>query len=299
VGFEGNAQSLRLVTNVARPRARAERGLNLCFATLGALVKYPCASDAVIETKGPASRKKHGVNEAEDSRFEEIAHALQLARRSDGRAWQRHPLAFLTEAADDIAYGVIDLEDGLRLGLVPAARYDELLEPFLDAATVASVGRVSEAGDREEGLDRAGALRTATVGALMDQVVEAFDTRHDGILDGSWDMSLMKSVPAASAFQALTDAEFKLCYNSRDVLRMEMAGAAAIQGVLEAVVSAALGEKSLRADRLRALIPSFSSDGSVYDSLLASTDYVSGMTDGYVLRQFRELSGTRLPGGRE
>jgi len=294
--FEGNAQSLRVVTRTARPKGRA--GLDLCLATLGALVKYPCAATAIDREAGRASLKKHGVNEAEDAIFERAAAAMGLAPRGDARAWTRHPLVFLTEAADDITYAVVDLEDALRLGLLSAAEFSRLLSPF--AAGHASVSAALEAPDldRESMFELAGKLRSDAISTLLNGAVQVFERCHEAILDGSFDTPLMSEITLSAAFERLTRVAKERYYRAPDVLRMELSGAMAIQGVLSALTEAAFDGRSVRAGNLRRLMPWLAAGDSAYDRLLAITDHVSGMTDGYVLRQFRELSGDRLPGGR-
>jgi dGTPase len=292
--FEGNAQSLRLVTRVARPKGRA--GLNLCAATLGALVKYPCASTATDSKSGKASLKKHGVNEAEDERFESIAASLGLAKQRGARAWLRHPLAFLTEAADDIGYAVVDLEDALRLGLIVRDEFVDALRPF--APDAGSAGRRLPV-DREEIFEMAGGLRTSAIATLIGRALQVFVKHHDAILSGEFDAPLMDAMRGSAAFHRLKKLARERYYQARDVLRMEIAGAAAIKGVLEALVTAAFAGSDVRSKNLRRLVPCLEAGGSTYERLLAVTDHVSGMTDGYVLRQFREIVGTRLPGGRD
>ena len=293
VQFEGNAQGFRLAAHVARPRS--EHGLDLACATLGALTKYPCASDAVSADAG-SSRRKHGVHAAEDDCFEAVARACGLPRIASLCAWRRHPLAFLTEAADDIAYSVIDLEDGLRLKLVGRAEFVALLAPLCEDAPLAA--RTPPA-DREEMFELAGRLRTAAVDRLVREVVAAFVVRHDALLEGTFDRSLVREIPSADALERVRRADQDLCYQSRDVLKMELSGAVAIEGVLEALVDAALGGTSLRSRHLARLLGPVLEGVNPYERLLRVTDHVSGMTDHYVVRLFRELSGIRLPGGRD
>lgn len=301
--FEGNAQGFRLAAHVARPASR--HGLDLACATLGALVKYPCASDAVVE-KGGASRRKHGIHAAEDERFAGVAATLGLRPVDGARAWTRHPLAFLTEAADDIAYVVIDLEDGLRLKQVPTATFVDLLRPLVQGYPVAADLDGAAPADRETMFELAGRLRTAAVDRLVQEVVEAFVAHEDELLAGTFDRALVKVIPSAEPLAAVREADFRLCYTARDVLKMELSGSVAIQGVLEALVDATRDLETAGPDRARIRSRHLSrtflrldDDAPLYERLLRITDFVSGMTDNYVIRLFRELSGIRLPGGRD
>ena len=294
--FEGNAQSLRVVTRTARPKGKA--GLDLCLATLGALVKYPCASTAADKGAGRASRKKNGINEAEDAIFERAAFAMGLSLRADCRAWHRHPLVFLTEAADDITYAVVDLEDALRLGLISAAEFGALLSPFAEKHAKVATALAAPDLDRESMFELAGKLRSDAITTLLHGAVEVFEQAHDAILTGDFERPLMTGIPMSGSFEGLTQVAKERYYRAPDVLRMEITGAVAIQGVLSSLVESAFGGDSVRSANLRRLMPWLATDEPAYDRLLAITDHVSGMTDGYVLRQYRELSGDRLPGGR-
>jgi len=288
--FEGNAQSLRLALRTARPSGPA--GLNLCFATLGALVKYPCGSTLADRNSARASTKKCGVLESEEEPFARVATVMGLAAREPGPAWQRHPLVFLTEAADDITYALVDLEDALRLGHVTAAEFGALLRPFAGRHAEAAEALTGSKLDRDAVFEKAGLLRSDAMTVLIDAAVEIFRRHLDGILTGEFDRTLMGEIAPRREFEALTRTARERFYRSSEVLRMEITGAAAIQGVLAAFTAAAFGEQSIRAGNLRRLAPQVLADqGSTYERLLRITDYVSGMTDGYVLKQYRIISG--------
>ena len=292
--FEGNAQSLRLALRTARPSGPA--GLNLCFATLGALVKYPCASTVADKAGGRASTRKCGVLESEEEPFARIAAAMGLAARTPGPAWQRHPLVFLTEAADDITYALVDLEDALRLGYVTAAEFGTLLRPFGGRHAEAGEALVGLKLDKDAVLENAGLVRSDAMSVLIEAAVAIFQQNLEAILDGEFDRALMGEIPLRAEFEALTRTARDRFYRSSEVLRMEITGAAAIQGVLSAYVAAAFGEKSVRAGNLRRLAPWLAAEGTAYEKLLRITDYVSGMTDGYVVRQYRVIRGENTIG---
>ncbi len=297
IHFEGNAQAFRLATRTARPTA--SQGLDLTAATLAALVKYPCPSTRAYAAPARGrSSSKHGINQAELDRFAAVAEATGLPRRADGGGWQRHPLAFLTEAADDVAYTVIDFEDGLRLGHISRERFIERLRPLCEGERGAPAD-LTPPTEREELLDFAAQLRAVTVNRLIHEAADVFLAEHDRILDGSFDDSLVDHIPSRLGLKAVKTDDRERCYSARDVLKMEISGTVAIQGVLAALVEAATGGETLRSRHLRALLPAILNAGDLYARLLRITDHVSGMTDNYVIRLFRELSGIRLPGGRD
>lgn len=294
--FEGNAQTFRIVTRLERPLRG--HGLDLADGTLGALVKYPCAAGAADRAAGLASRKKHGVFAADLAALERAATALGLPRDPGGRAaWRRHPLAFLTEAADDIAYNVLDLEDGYRLKYVDERTYLALMEPL--RGTGRPDGPLPPPRSRSEQLDRADYLRAAGIDTLVRQFADAFVARLDGILDGTFDRPLAAEVPDREALAAIGRTCLERCYRARDVLKMELTGAEAIQGLLAIFTGAFASPRSLRAGHLARLLPTLFEDLPAYEKLLRLTDHVAGMTDHYAVRLYRELRGMRYPGGRD
>ena len=296
--FEGNAQAFRILTRLEQPWRGG--GLGLTHATLGAFMKYPCTSDAGGRKDRGRSARKHGVMARELGVWQEAASALGLECRSEGvEHWPRHPLAFLTEAADDVAYLLLDLEDGFRLRHVSESDYLRLVRPLAGAS-----GEQPEAtqvlASRNSRLDRAGWLRARAIDTLVQELAEAFVANADGILAGTFDDELRRSIPHGDTLQQVERACLEQCYNARDVLKMELAGAEAIQGLLDCFVSALLSKGTLRGDhqrKLRSMV--ISDEGSRYEQLVRITDHIAGMTDNYAVRLYRELRGMRYPGGRD
>lgn len=118
--FEGNAQALRLVSKLHF--LVDEHGMNLTYALLNTIVKYPVASDEIDPKSGNIKDKKLGYYLADENIFREI----QEATGTNGR---RHPLTFILEAADDIAYKTADIEDAFIKGFIS---YQKLLEELTE-----------------------------------------------------------------------------------------------------------------------------------------------------------------------
>ncbi len=296
--FEGNAQAFRILTRLEHPWRGG--GLGLTHSTLGAFMKYPCTSEVAAAKPRGRSGRKHGLMAGELAAWTRAADAVGLTSRSASTDhWPRHPLAFLTEAADDMAYLLLDLEDGFRLKHVSEADYLKLVRPLAGAHgdDTAATQRLPHRGDQ---LDRAGWLRARAIDTLIHQFAETFMARMDTILEGSFDDELRKFISLADELDLVEQACVKQCYEARDVLKMELAGAEAIQGLLQHFVNALLEPDSLRGKhqrRLRSMV--ISDDGSRYDQLVRITDHVAGMTDNYAVRLYRELRGMRYPGGRD
>lgn len=295
--FEGNAQAFRILTRLEPPR---RGGLGLTHATLGAFMKYPCTAEVGGQRDRGRSAKKHGIMAHELAAWERTATALGLERRSPGvDHWPRHPLAFLTEAADDVAYLLLDLEDGFRLRHVSEDEYLRLVRPLAGPS-----GTSAEAHEpltsRNDRLDRADWLRARAIDTLVHELADAFIAHMDGILAGTFDEELRRHIPHTGELREVERVCAAQCYEARDVLKMELAGAEAIQGLLDCFVTALLTPGSLRGDHQRQLRSAVIADGGTrYEQLVRITDHIAGMTDPYAVRLYRELRGMRFPGGRD
>jgi dGTPase len=213
--------------------------------------------------------------------------------------WPRHPLAFLTEAADDVAYLLLDLEDGFRLKHVAEDEYLALVRPFAGASAVGA-DATRKLTSRNDRLDRASWLRARAIDTLLHELADVFMARLDGVVDGTFDDELRRDIPHAAELDAVERACQERCYQARDVLKMELAGAEAIEGLMGYLVSALLDPESLRGQHQRLLRPMVVADtGTRYEQLVRITDHVAGMTDNYAVRLYRELRGMRYPGGRD
>jgi dGTPase len=116
IDFEGNANGFSVLTS---SRPGNEGGLRISYATLGAYMKYPKESLPKKPTSDIAD-KKYGFFQSDVKFFKEVASELGMISNKSGNdiGFERHPLAYLVEAADDICYTIIDFEDGMNLGLV-------------------------------------------------------------------------------------------------------------------------------------------------------------------------------------
>jgi dGTPase len=292
--FEGNAQTFRIVTRLERPSRGG--GLALSQATIGALVKYPCSSRVASDSSTVKATKKPGLFDGDVEPYRDLAASLGLPQLSD-ESWARHPLALLTEAADDIAYLLLDLEDGLRLKQVPFDLFVKCLEPLCEGDTRAS--SLASPSDYSERMDRADLLRAVAVNTLIHDAAETFLRELGGISSGDFTTSLEAGMSHRASLKKIKEVCVKHCYEARDVLKMELSGAEAIQGLLDIFVDSFTHPNSLRGKHLSTLYSKVLQPGSAYERLQRLTDHVSGMTDHYAVRLYRELRGMRYPGGRD
>ena len=288
--FEGNAQGFRTVVRLQHPEQPG--GLQLTWPTLGAFAKYPCDAPSGLQPEAGVSRRKFGFMQGERELFAGVAEGLGL-KHTGASAWQRHPLAFLVEAADDICYGVIDIEDGAKSGHITPEELRALHTPFIDP-----VHRV-RADTLQDRQHQAEYLRAVTIGALVDRVARVFKERHDDILAGRFDQPLLDHIEGAADFRRFKDLAAQRLYDERSKLELQVAGFEIIgwllQALCDAVERVAAGTSaSERARMLVGLIPAGAQAAARlgrYQRLLTVTDFVAGMTDTYAVETYRRLRG--------
>lgn len=291
-GFEGNAQGFRLLTQLENNKW--EGGLELTHAALGTFTKYPRAAGP-RPADNYAGGKKHGYFDAERGYFEEVATALGLTPRSLPGHWSRHPLAFLVEAADDICYGVIDIEDGYELGYI---RYDEAV-----ALLESMSGPVPFRAGMTE-WDKVRKYRAWAIRALVDAAVDAFMQHEAALLDGTFSADLLSQTEHGPRIEAATTLARDKIYWSERKTQLEIAGNEILCGLLDLFgdMVADLGHAGWDAGRLVArsqklarLVPNgFAGVANSYDAWLRVTDFISGMTDRYALDLYRKLKGIAI-----
>ena len=291
VSFEGNAQGFRILN-------KSQYGLKLTFATLGAFTKYPCPAFFPQRDKTKKSQKKFGFFESEEELFGEVASSLALIRR-EKNVWCRHPLAFLVEAADDICYSIIDLEDGCRLGLVGFEETVDLLAPILggklDRAKLAKGTGLNE---------KLGILRAMAIGELIDAATEVFLDHEQAMLDGEFDMALIDLCEFSKPIKTIGEVSEGKIYHARSVVEIEAAGHEVLPGLLHEFIQAAIHlaqrGKSRKYQNLGLLLPEETRlelqqhPDNPYHLLRHCIDFISGMTDRHAISLFRKIKGISL-----
>lgn len=296
INFEGNAQGFRIVNKASR------RGLRLTYATLGAFSKYPRESKISAPDASRKSQKKYGFFQSDKEVFKAVADAtglLPLGPPEDA-AWCRHPLTLLVEAADDICYSIIDMEDGTNLGLVPYEQTRDLLSVISDDKN--KLRRIDRISSLKE---KTGYLRAMAISTLIQQTVEVFLDHETGLLDGSFDRSLTGKISSHMILTDIQEISLEKIYRSHTVIEKEVAGFEVLNGLLSAfaepVFLQASGQKlNWRKSGLLRLLP-IDTFGELngqkpYDAMLTLLDFISGLTDSRALSLFRNIRGISLPG---
>jgi dGTPase len=296
INFEGNAQGFRILTDAKY------QGLKLTDPTLAAFTKYPRQSLIEHPDTTRRSQKKFGFFDSEKAVFKELALSLGLKILDPGIAWCRHPLAFLVEAADDICYHLIDLEDGCRMGLVTEQETTALFAELMgDRFKPEKLNRITGSNER------IGLLRAVSIGILIDQCAHVLLEHQQKILDGSFDQALIDLIPAREILGEIIEISIEKLYRSDLVLEIEAGGFEVLGGLLELFTSACyhyqfdrklLSKKELSIFRLlpESTRMAIAEENSVYGMLRHILDFVSGLTDRHAVGIYRKLKGISLAG---
>lgn len=290
--FEGNANAFRLLTHQFLGRRKG--GFVMTYSTLASIVKYPYPSILA----GKKSKFGYFVSEMDD--YLKIAEELGIKRLStEGEVplYARHPLVFLVEAADDICYQMMDIEDAYKLKLLTPRETKELYQLFLNEKQKARVDEVFRLVSDEN--EQIAYLRATVIGILVKECTKVFMENEDSILKGTFEGALIKHInaPLNEAYKRCTQVAVEKIYRSRDVLDIELAGFHVISTLLELMIDAVQSPDKAYSELL---INRVSSQYDIkaptlYGKIQAVLDYISGMTDVYALDLYRKIKGNSLP----
>ena len=291
IHFEGNANSFRLLTH--HFHGRREGGFVMTYSTLASIVKYPYASTQA------GKKGKFGFFQSEAADYHKIARELGIkkVRNTQGsERYARYPLVYLVEAADDICYQIMDIEDAHKLKILTTAETKELLISFFGEKKQKEVrARLATLEDINEQVVY---LRSIVIGLLESECVRVFVDNEEAILDGTFEGSLTDHMSERSheAYMACVRTALAKIYPSQMVVDIEIAGYKVITQLLDLMLEAVT-----HSDRIysRILINRVSSQYEIlaptlYERILAVLDYISGMTDVFALDLYRKINGMSL-----
>ncbi len=290
--FEGNANALR--TLIHPYIGKGYGGFALTYSTLAAIIKYPCASAAGLQ-KENIHQKKYGFFQSEQDSFVSIATQLGMQQvQATPLVYKRHPLVFLVEAADDICYNIIDVEDAHRLKILSYEKVEELLLPLCEDNRLKS--RLDLISDYDA---KVSLLRAKSINKLITLCSSVFFNQQDQILSGRFNKSLTDAIPSPSkeAWDAIIDISVEKIYNHPQVIQIELAGYKVMGGLLEEFVPALIKNDTHYYQKLVALIPGQfrHSQPDPYSKIQSVLDFVSGMTDLYAVDLYRKIKGISFP----
>lgn len=297
VNFEGNANAIRVLTH--QQTGKDEGGTQLTFATLASIAKYPC--EAVAKKKGELHRKKFGFFQNEKETFLKIAKSVDLIQESsEPTIFKRHPFVWLVEAADDICYNIIDMEDAHRLGIVSTADCENLFFDLIKSENANTKRVEDKLTVLTNANERISYLRAKVINALINKSIEIYKDRFSEILNGNLDTALLDIFKSENkSLQEIESFSIEKIYGHKAVIEIENAGYNVMYELLNHFILPILTEKEKRKSydkmALKLLPQQFVYEsGSDYQKVLGVIDFVSGMTDNFATDLYRKIKGIEI-----
>ncbi len=296
--FEGNANAIRVLTH--QQNGKAQGGLLLTYSTLSSIAKYPC--EAIARDKKLVHRKKFGFFQSQKDEFRQIAsHTQMKMESSEPMIFKRHPFVWLVEAADDICYNIIDIEDAHRLGIISHRDCHEVMYSLVLDLQLDDKQRLDTQLDKIKNKNnKISYLRSKLIGALTKHAQENFQSQVDSILNGNHDQGIFDAiVEKSSALKEIISFSIDNIYNNRNVVEIENAGYNVIYELLQHFIPSTLKDKNLlrKSDKkaLRLVPEQFTYvNGTDYEKTLGVIDYISGMTDNYATEMYKRIKGIEV-----
>lgn len=302
--FEGNSNALRVLTHSYNEKDAG--GYKLTYATLAAIVKYPSSStEGFNKNTGLIATKKSGFFDGEIDTFKSIAATLEIPKREGYKhVYARHPFVYLTEAADDICYRIIDLEDAHRLHIVSLDTIKELFLPFFENEKEEwntleyiekKLANINDANQKVQ------YIRAKWIGHMTAKLSRVFIEREQELLAGNLEMDLMKCLPEhdRKLIDEINKYSVANVYNYKSVVEIEIAGYNVIGGLLKEFINAVLNPKHTKSEKILKLVssqfPITQDINGLYNNVQSVVDYISGMTDLYAIDMYRKITGITIP----
>ena len=294
IHFEGNANAFRLLAH--RFHGRREGGFVMTYSTLASIVKYPHSSLAA------GKKGKFGFFCFEEHYYRRIADELGIRRLSaDGEPlrYARHPLVYLVEAADDICYEIMDIEDAHKLRILSFDDTMSLLLGFFDNCQREKIlNRIEDEGITDNN-EKVVYLRACAIGKLECECARAFVEHESEILDGTLKGCLIDYITPSvrDAYRHCSELSVQRIYNSKPVLDVELSGYKIMETLMDALIEAAVSPEKFHSEQLRKRFSNqYDINSPDFETrVMAVIDFISGMTDVFALDIYQKIQGISLP----
>ena len=292
--FEGNANAFRLLTH--QFKGRRPGGFVMTYSTLASIVKYPFASSAA------GKKGKFGFFHTEEECYQRLADEMDIIRLSkegEPLRYVRHPLVYLVEAADDICYEIMDIEDAHKLKILSYEETEALLLSFFDEENQTKIlNRITDEGLLDAN-EKVVYMRACVIGKLENECVNTFIEHEEEILAGTFKGSLIEHINStqAEAYNHCAKLSFKRIYRSRPVLDVELSGFKIMATLMEQMVEAVTHPDRFYSKQIIDRVSNqYDIDAPDLESrIMAVIDYIAGMTDVYALDVYQKINGISLP----
>ena len=302
--FEGNSNALRTLTHSFNEQEPG--GYKLTYTTLASLVKYPCASsEGFNKSSGLIATKKSGFFNSEIATYQGIANTLHIPKKEGyNHVYARHPFVYLTEAADDICYRVIDLEDAHRLHIISLGTFMDMFLPFFEHEKEHYNSRVyleKKLENINDDNQKVQYIRARWIGLMIEKMSGIFMEHEGELLNGTLEKDLLKCLPESDRklIDRINEFSVKHVYNYKAVVEIEIAGYNVIGGLLREFVQAVLNPNLSKSGKIIKLVspqfPLLPDRKDVYQNIQSLVDFIAGMTDLYAIDIYRKITGITIP----
>ena len=290
IHFEGNANAMRLLTHQFVGRRKG--GFALTYSTIASIIKYPYAS---IQA---GKKGKFGFFQSEEESYMRIVNELGINPNPvEPEKYIRHPLVYLVEAADDICYQIMDIEDACKLHILTKEEAQSLFLGFFEGKRLEHIKDVMHVVDDTN--EQLAYLRSCIIGLLVNECSRVFLENEEGMLDGSYTTPLIDNMDehATQAYEDCSTIARGKIYKAKEVLDNELAGYHIFSQLIDSLTEAVMNQKHAYSKLLLQRIPDQydTHAPTTYGKIQCVLDYISGMTDVYALDLYRKITGMSLP----
>lgn len=292
--FEGNANAFRILTH--RFKGRRQGGFVMTYSMLASIVKYPFASCLA------GNHGKFGFFASETESYRKIADELGIFCKSapgEPLKYARHPLVYMVEAADDICYEIMDIEDSHKLKILSFAETEHLLLSFFDEDIQQKIRQRIIDEELSDENEKVVYMRASVIGKLENECVAAFLAHEEEILAGTFEGSLIDHISERQkkAYKECEKISYSKIYQSKPVLDIELSGYQIMATLMEVFVEAAVNPLRFYSKQLLRRVSSQYDieNENLEERIMAVIDYISGMTDIYALDIYQKINGISLP----
>ena len=292
--FEGNANAFRILTH--RFKGRRQGGFVMTYSMLASIVKYPFASSLA------GNHGKFGFFASETESYRKIADELGIFCKSapgEPLKYARHPLVYMVEAADDICYEIMDIEDSHKLKILSFAETEHLLLSFFDEEIQQKIRQRIIDEELTDENEKVVYMRASVIGKLENECVAAFLAHEEEILAGTFEGSLIDHISERQekAYKECEKISYSKIYQSKPVLDIELSGYQIMATLMEVFIEAAVNPSRFYSKQLLRRVSSQYDieNENLEERIMAVIDYISGMTDIYALDIYQKINGISLP----
>lgn len=292
--FEGNANAFRILTH--RFKGRRQGGFVMTYSMLASIVKYPFASCLA------GNHGKFGFFASEADSYRKIADELGIFCKSapgEPLKYARHPLVYMVEAADDICYEIMDIEDSHKLKILSFAETEHLLLSFFDEDIQQKIRQRIIDEELTDENEKVVYMRASVIGKLENECVTAFLAHEEEILAGTFEGSLIDHISERQkkAYKECEKISYSKIYQSKPVLDIELSGYQIMATLMEVFIEAAVNPSRFYSKQLLRRVSSQYDieNENLEERIMAVIDYISGMTDIYALDIYQKINGISLP----